>query len=161
MQPGTAPTDLHRIPDATASPPSRPPSTSSGSNEQPPLTCDDWSAHGLTCEASSRWFLSFHAESRTHVPAMCPASSPMRPSGAQHGPLRPEAKFVASHAGLIRYLTWWNCPSASVGVRGGTQVKTILCEHVDCSRAHLGHPGMLPVSAGWLGRARASLSLTP
>jgi hypothetical protein len=25
-------------------------------------------------------------------------------------PLRPEAKLAGSHAGLILYLTWWNCP---------------------------------------------------
>lgn len=41
----------------------------SESNELPVLTCDDWLAHALTCEASSRWFSSFHTESRTHVPA--------------------------------------------------------------------------------------------
>jgi hypothetical protein len=52
--------------------------TSSGSNKSPPLTCDDCLARGLTCEVSSRWFSSFHAESRAHVPAMCPARSSTR-----------------------------------------------------------------------------------
>jgi hypothetical protein len=60
--------------------------------------------HALTCEALSRWFSSFHAESRTHVPAMCPASPPGRPSGAPYGPLRPEANIEIEQTGHLKNL---------------------------------------------------------
>src|SRR5215471_9515063 len=59
--------------------------TSSGSNEPPPLTCDGWLTHALTCEVSSRWFSSFHAESHAHVPAMCPASALTRAEDVSAG----------------------------------------------------------------------------
>jgi hypothetical protein len=36
-------------------------------------------------------------------------------------PLRPEAKFLASHGGLILRLTWWDCPPTSADVRSGTR----------------------------------------
>jgi len=51
--------------------------TSGRSSEPSLLTFGDWSTYGLTCEALSRRFSSLPAESRTHVPAMCPVSPAM------------------------------------------------------------------------------------